>query len=69
MNKIFLQDLLKGLTASPKYLNCKYLYDAKGDKLYQEKMAMASYYLTNCEYAILKKFKNDIRTICLEGAT
>ena len=67
MNKIFLQDLLKGLTASPKYLNCKYLYNAEGDKLYQEKMATASYYLTNCEYAILEKFKNDIRTTCLEG--
>lgn len=67
MNEIFSQEVLKGLTSLPKYLDCKYLYNAKGDKFYQEKMAMTAYYLTDCEYAILEKYKEDIRKIFLEG--
>jgi len=57
----FEQDIIKGLSDYPKYLPSKYIYDKKGDKLFQEIMAMPEYYLTDCEFEILNLHKN---TIC-----
>jgi len=48
----FLQDVLKGLQSSPKYLQSKYFYDKKGDELFQKIMQCEEYYLTNCEMEI-----------------
>ncbi len=52
-NSAFKRDVLAGLTEIPKYLPSKYIYDKKGDKLFQEIMDMPEYYLTGCEFAIL----------------
>lgn len=49
----FKKDVFEGLNAFPKYLYSKYIYDKKGDSLFQDIMAMPSYYLTNCEHEIL----------------
>lgn len=49
----FKKDVFEGLTAFPKFLHSKYIYDKKGDKLFQDIMAMPSYYLTGCEFEIL----------------
>jgi len=57
---VFAEDTYKGLTSFPKYLHSKYIYDKKGDKIFQEIMAMPEYYLTTCEYDILKENKEDI---------
>lgn len=57
----FEQDIIKGLSDYPKHLPSKYIYDKKGDKLFQEIMAMPEYYLTDCEFEILNLHKN---TIC-----
>lgn len=56
----FEEDVHKGLTTYPKYLLSKYIYDEKGDKLFQQIMDMPEYYLTNCEFNILKEHANDI---------
>lgn len=56
----FMQDTYKGLTSFPKYLLSKYIYDKKGDKLFQEIMAMPEYYLTQCEYEILEHNTKEI---------
>jgi len=56
----FLTDVLKGLTASPKYLESKYFYDKEGDELFQKIMASDDYYLTNCEMEILSGQKAKI---------
>ena len=56
----FEKEVAEGLSAYPKYLSSKYFYDAKGDKLFQDIMAMPSYYLTNCEYEIFETHKADI---------
>ncbi|MGB5270828.1 MAG: L-histidine N(alpha)-methyltransferase [Eudoraea sp.] len=56
----FHKDVYKGLTDFPKHLSSKYFYDAKGDKLFQEIMDMPEYYLTNSEFKILDKFKDEI---------
>lgn len=50
----FAEDTYKGLTNYPKYLLSKYIYDKKGDKLFQQIMEMPEYYLTSCELDILK---------------
>lgn len=48
----FYEDVLKGLTASPKRLDSKYFYDALGDQLFQDLMNCDEYYPTNCELDI-----------------
>ncbi len=50
----FANDVEKGLSAYPKSISSKYFYDADGDRLFQEIMAMPEYYLTNCEYEIFQ---------------
>ncbi|HKJ49323.1 MAG TPA: L-histidine N(alpha)-methyltransferase, partial [Christiangramia sp.] len=50
----FAEDTYKGLNSNPKYLLSKYIYDKKGDKLFQKIMGMPEYYLTSCEFDILK---------------
>ncbi|MBD2756708.1 L-histidine N(alpha)-methyltransferase [Spirosoma validum] len=49
----FRQDILKGLSANPKYLLPKYFYDARGDELFQQIMHCPEYYLTQAEAEIL----------------
>lgn len=56
----FLNDVLKGLTSSPKYLNSKYFYDKKGDELFQKIMETDEYYLTNAEMEIVSKQTSQI---------
>ena len=53
----FALEVQEGLTAFPKYLSSKYIYDKKGDKLFQDIMNLPEYYLTNCEFDILEKHK------------
>ncbi len=48
----FLQDVLKGLQSTPKYLQSKYFYDKRGDELFQRIMQCDEYYLTKCELEI-----------------
>src|SRR5690349_17572053 len=50
----FFKDVLQGLRSSPKHLDSKYFYDAKGDKLFQQIMDCKEYYLTDCEMEIMQ---------------
>ncbi|WP_299768490.1 L-histidine N(alpha)-methyltransferase [uncultured Dokdonia sp.] len=58
----FEEDVIKGLTSFPKSLSSKYFYDKKGDKLFQDIMAMPTYYLTNSEYEIISSQQEAIST-------
>src|SRR5687767_13544456 len=49
----FYEDVIRGLSSSPKYLDAKYFYDARGDELFEQIMQAPEYYLTNCELEIL----------------
>nr|WP_299073568.1 L-histidine N(alpha)-methyltransferase [uncultured Allomuricauda sp.] len=60
---VFEQEIYEGLTTYPKHLSSKYFYDGIGDKLFQDIMAMPEYYLTDCEFAILDKEKENIATL------
>lgn len=54
-NSDFAIEVKKGLTKNPKQLSSKYLYDKNGDVWFQKIMAMPEYYLTRCEFSILKE--------------
>ena len=51
----FQQDVIRGLSATNKYLDSKYFYDTKGDYLFQQIMQSPEYYPTNCEMEILRE--------------
>ncbi|WP_432220901.1 L-histidine N(alpha)-methyltransferase [Flavobacterium sp. TMP13] len=53
-NHQFLYDVAYGLSSSPKRLQSKYFYDKKGDRLFQQIMALPEYYLTRCETEIFE---------------
>ena len=50
----FASDVDAGLSRLQKSISSKYLYDAEGDRLFQQIMELPEYYLTRCEYEILK---------------
>ncbi|MEP0265034.1 L-histidine N(alpha)-methyltransferase [Dokdonia sp.] len=56
----FAKDVTQGLTSFPKTLSSKYFYDKKGDALFQDIMAMPTYYLTNSEHEIISSQKEAI---------
>ncbi len=57
----FAKDTLLGLSAQPKFLYSKYMYDDMGSRLFQQIMQMPEYYLTDCEYEILDQQTREIR--------
>ncbi len=54
INTAFKKEVFEGLSSFPKFLSSKYFYDKKGDRLFQDIMAMPEYYLTGTEYQIMK---------------
>ncbi len=62
----FLQDVLKGLQTTPKYLQSKYFYDKKGDELFQKIMECDEYYLTNSEMEIFSTQTTELANIVIE---
>lgn len=48
----FAADVLKGLSATPKFLLSKYFYDDIGSKLFGEIMQLPEYYLAKAEFEI-----------------
>ncbi|KMQ64492.1 methyltransferase [Chryseobacterium angstadtii] len=63
----FLTDVLEGLKSNPKRLSSKYFYDEKGDRLFQEIMAMPDYYLTPCELDIFKNKTAELAQMIIPG--
>ncbi len=56
----FAQHVASGLDQHPKKLSSQYFYDARGDKLFQQIMALPEYYLTRTEFDILQNNKKEI---------
>jgi len=50
-----------GLTDTPRWLPCQYLYDAKGSALFEEITRQPEYYPTRTEAGILERHAADIR--------
>jgi L-histidine N-alpha-methyltransferase len=56
----FAEDVLRGLSAMPKFLSSKYFYDDEGSRLFQQIMKLPEYYLTDSETDI---FTNQTKEI------
>jgi dimethylhistidine N-methyltransferase len=56
----FLRDVLRGLTRPHKELPCKYFYDERGARLFEQICDLPEYYLTRCELAILARHAGDM---------
>ncbi|MCB8994296.1 MAG: L-histidine N(alpha)-methyltransferase [Bacteroidales bacterium] len=54
--EVFLNDVVEGLSSSPKRLSSKYFYDETGDKLFHKIMNQPEYYLTCSEHEILQSY-------------
>ena len=65
----FREDVLKGFNNNPKTSQSKYFYDATGDGLFQEIMAMPEYYLTRCEMDIFKNRTHELANIIMGDGT
>lgn len=51
----FAAEVRAGLSQRPRSLSSKWFYDAAGDRLFQDIMAMEAYYLTDCEREIYQR--------------
>lgn len=67
MNTEFAQSVAEGLSADEKWLSSRYFYDARGDELFQAIMASPEYYLTDCEFEILREQGDAIAAVLLEA--
>ncbi len=63
LDNSFLTDVIEGLDKKHKSLPSKYFYDEKGDRLFQEIMALDEYYLTRAEHEIFCSQKANILDI------
>ncbi len=52
----FLADVLAGLRTSPRHLPCKYFYDQRGSRLFDQITQLDEYYLTRTELSIVERF-------------
>ena len=64
----FKEDVLQGLSAERKFLQSKYLYDAEGDRLFQQIMNVPEYYPARCEMEILSRQTENIGQALLDGS-
>jgi len=53
-------DVIRGLSGSPKQLQAKYLYDERGSSLFDEICTLEAYYPTRTEIAILDAYADDM---------
>ena len=56
----FADAVSEGLTAVPKSLPCRFLYDAEGSALFEAICALPEYYPTRTERAILERHADDV---------
>src|SRR5712691_8633617 len=56
----FLSDVIAGLSSDPRWLPCKYFYDARGAALFQKICELPEYYITRTEIEILDRHRAEI---------
>lgn len=65
----FRDDVLHGLSQPQKELPCKYLYDERGSRLFDEICELDAYYPTRTEMRILEDYCDEIATLTDSGAS
>ena len=68
MDEAFLADVLAGLSARPKSLPCRWLYDEYGSELFEDITRLPEYYPTRTEQKILKSSVAEIAALVGPGA-
>jgi dimethylhistidine N-methyltransferase len=69
MMSTFLSDVLGGLAACPPTLPCKYFYDQRGSRLFDQICELPEYYLTRSEQAVLERHRGEIVATVSDCAT
>jgi L-histidine Nalpha-methyltransferase len=64
----FAEDVLRGLSSTPKTLSSKYFYDDEGSRLFREIMKLPEYYLTRAEHGIFTEQADAICDAFTDGA-
>jgi SAM-dependent methyltransferase len=64
----FAQSVVRGLSDHPRWLHCRYLYDAEGSDIFERICEQPEYYQTRTEAALLAEHAAEIRALT-EGAT
>ena len=64
----FAEEVLRGLSSTPKQLSSKYFYDDEGSRLFQEIMKLPEYYLTRAENKIFTEQAHEIGRAFTEDA-
>jgi iron(II)-dependent oxidoreductase len=59
----FLQSVVRGLSETPRWLSCRYLYDARGSELFEEITRLPEYYPTRVEDALLARHAPRLRAL------
>ncbi len=57
----FAHSVARGLSDSPRWLHCRYLYDAEGSRIFQQITRQPEYYPTRAEASILEDRADEIR--------
>ena len=60
VEQTFLSDVIEGLGKSQKSLPCKYFYDERGSRLFDQICELDEYYLTRCEQAIMDQYVGEM---------
>src|SRR5262245_55867924 len=63
-NAGFGEEVLSGLLRQPKRLPCKFFYDERGSRLFDQICGLEEYYLTRTELAILQSHATEIAARC-----
>jgi len=59
----FLLSVVRGLGDTPRWLSCRYLYDAAGSELFERITTLPEYYLTRTEDGLLERSAPRLRTL------
>lgn len=58
--RVFYEDVVAGLNDRPRTLPCKYFYDERGSKLFDQICDLDEYYLTRTELAIMEQYAGEM---------
>lgn len=58
----FRDEVLDGLSQTPRTLPCKYFYDERGSRLFEQICELNEYYLTRTELAIMRRHTSEMAT-------
>ena len=56
----FLEEVLAGLSSSPRSLPCKFFYDERGADLFQKICELPEYYITRTETELLRRYGSEM---------